>query len=222
MFSIKSLFAKHYAASITSVNISYMNDVHQLPGLKPLRKEFELRVPFRNKTASDLADDTVKRPDLRIDAISVKQPFALLGVLPSLPIILQYGQSTELVLRLKAPDVAYTGPLFIDMQAKMPDSLHIGISSVKLSSNGRTYALDDSAKSLYISKGDAIKQDVQALAILHEGDEVKEVSANAPFAVLKTSPQVPFKVNSSNSMIISVYLKAPDYNYSGPLELTFK
>ncbi|MEM0074378.1 MAG: hypothetical protein QXX70_00580, partial [Candidatus Micrarchaeaceae archaeon] len=114
-----------------------MNEVHQLQGLKVVQKEFEIRIPFHNKTASDLDIDNIKRPDLRIDAISVKAPFTLVSVSPSLPIIISYMQSTEIVLRLRAPDVAYSGPLFLEMQAKTPDAVHISINRVKLSAAGK-------------------------------------------------------------------------------------
>ncbi|MEM3216051.1 MAG: hypothetical protein QXS17_04000, partial [Candidatus Micrarchaeaceae archaeon] len=64
--------------------------------------------------------------------------------------------------------------------------------------------------------------DVQLLTILHEGDKVKTVRASAPFSVIKTEPQTPFEVASSNSFVVSIYLKSPDQNYSGPLEITFE
>ncbi|MEM0147190.1 MAG: hypothetical protein QXF85_01905 [Candidatus Micrarchaeaceae archaeon] len=199
-----------------------MNEVHQLQGLKVVQKEFEIRIPFHNKTASDLDIDNIKRPDLRIDAISVKAPFTLVSVSPSLPIIISYMQSTEIVLRLRAPDVAYSGPLFLEMQAKTPDAVHISINRVKLSAAGKSFTVEDSARSMYINKGDTIKQDVQLLTILHEGDKVKTVRASAPFSVIKTEPQTPFEVASSNSFVVSIYLKSPDQNYSGPLEITFE
>ncbi|MEM3781638.1 MAG: hypothetical protein QXT43_01590 [Candidatus Micrarchaeaceae archaeon] len=223
MFGIGKLFGKKgRAAEITSININYMGEVHQLNGLKLAQKEFEVKVPIHNKTASNLDVVGIKKPELRIDVVSAKAPFELVSVAPQLPITVPYMKSAELVIRLRAPDVSYTGPLYLIMQANTPDAVHIGISNIILHSAGKSYPIEDSARSFYVSKGDPIKQDVQLLSILHEGEEVKAVKANAPFSVLKTEPQTPFKITNKNSFIISMYLKPPDYNYAGPLEITFE
>ena len=99
------LFGGKHVANIISIKINYMNSVHELPGMKVKDKEFELKIPFKNKSAGELPSE-IKRPDLRIDEISVQNPFQLLDVSPQLPIVLHQGESTEITLKLKAPELA--------------------------------------------------------------------------------------------------------------------
>ena len=218
MLGLGRIFGKKYAANITSVNINYMNSIHELPGIKAKDKEFELKIPFKNKTASDLPEE-INRPDLRIDEITIQKPFQLLSVSPQLPIVLHYGESTEITLKLRSPELAYTGPLFINMQAKSPDAVHISISSVKLVREGRSFEIEDSSRSLYLAKGEVFKQDVQVRSIVHEGEMLNGIQVSKPFEFVKAGTALPVQVSGS-SFVLSIFVKAPDYNYSGPIEIT--
>ncbi|MGC8628904.1 MAG: hypothetical protein ACP5T4_01705 [Candidatus Micrarchaeia archaeon] len=212
------LFGGKHVANITSIKINYMNSVHELPGMKVKDKEFELKIPFKNKSAGELPSE-IKRPDLRIDEISVQNPFQLLDVSPQLPIVLHQGESTEITLKLKAPELAYSGPLLLNMQAKSQNAVHISISSIKLAREGRSVEIEGSSRSLYIEKGEVFKQDLQVRSVLHEGEMLNGIQVSKPFEFVKAGTALPVKV-LGDSFVISVFIKAPDYNYSGPLEIT--
>ncbi len=212
------LFGGKHVANIISIKINYMNSVHELPGMKVKDKEFELKIPFKNKSAGELPSE-IKRPDLRIDEISVQNPFQLLDVSPQLPIVLHQGESTEITLKLKAPELAYSGPLFLNMQAKSQNAVHISISSIKLAREGRSVEIEGSGRSLYIEKGEVFKQDLQVRSVLHEGEMLNGIQVSKPFEFVKAGTALPVKV-LGDSFVISVFIKAPDYNYSGPLEIT--
>ncbi len=206
-------------ANITSISINYMGSTHQLQGMKVFDSEFELRIPFKNKTASDLPED-IKRPDLRIDDIQVQSPFKLIDVKPQLPIVVPYGESTEILLKLKAPEIAYTGPLFLNMLAKSPDSIHVSISHVLLSKDEKSYEVESSQRSMYLQKGEVFRQDVQVMSVLDKGESISRVEVNKPFSLVKTEPQLPLNCDK-DSIVLSLFLKAPEFSYAGPLEVDF-
>lgn len=206
-------------ANITSIIINYLGSTHQLAGKEVYDKEFEIKIPFRNKLSSELEDQDVKKPDLRIDEVEVRPPFKLVSVAPSLPIVLPYGSSTELTLKFEAPEISYSGPLFLNFITKPQEDIHVSISRVVLSSGSASYAVEESSRSIYLQKRGAFKQEIQARAVLKPNSVIREIRVNKPFELSKTMPELPITVPSSDSFIISLYLIAPEFNYAGPLEI---
>ena len=105
------------------------------------------------------------------------------------------------------------------MQAKSQNAVHISISSIKLAREGRSVEIEGSGRSLYIEKGEVFKQDLQVRSVLHEGEMLNGIQVSKPFEFVKAGTALPVKV-LGDSFVISVFIKAPDYNYSGPLEIT--
>ncbi len=217
MFHIGSLFRNKGKGriNITSVKINYMGAVHELEGLSTNDKEFDIRIPFKNRISSEMGDN-VKKPDLRIDSISVNEPFELLHVSPELPISLPYGDSIMLVIKIKAPSLSYSGPLFLNMQVRSPELVHIGISTLRISMDGRNKELPIK-RDIYIVKSDVFKQEVDLAGVVNSGESVNAIKASPPFEVSNTLPPLPFTLQEGQK--ISIFIKAPNYNYAGPLEL---
>ncbi|MGC9156862.1 MAG: hypothetical protein ACP5GD_01595 [Candidatus Micrarchaeia archaeon] len=217
MFGFGSLFHKGRKSrfNITSIKINYMGAVHEIAGFSTNDNEFEVRIPFKNRIASDLGDD-VKRPELKIDAISVGSPFELLKA-PDLPIVLPYGNSTEIVLKIRAPGMRYTGPLFLNMLVKSSDLVHIGISVIRVSKEGKSKEIPV-RRDVYVAKSDTFKQEIDLSDVVNPGETVNAIKASPPFEISSTLPSLPFSLKEARK--VEVYIKAPSYNYSGPIELS--
>jgi len=218
---MKNPFGKRVKTKITSIDITYMGDEHRLNGLETNEPIFEVRIPFENKEIESGALEEIKKPDLHIDAVKIGKPFDLVSISPEPPIVVQYKKQTELVLKIKAPEIAYTGPLSIGFIANAKDIVHISINKIILRKGERSATIE-SVIDTQVQKGQVIKQDIQASALLSQGEQVTNVSASAPFAIVKTSPDVPFKINRQGSYIISLFIKVPNFSYAGPLEVEFK
>ncbi len=208
--------------SITAINISYMGDRHSLDGMQASGDVFEIRIPFQNRTGSDMLADEVKRPDLRIESASVSPPFELAGVSPGLPIAVKYMQSVSLVLKLRAPKVSYTGPIDIMLNDKAASTARLEISGMSAIRKGARTSLEELPSIANVQKGQVLRRDVQLYSFMKYGDVVKGISVNKPFEMSGSEPKAPFTVDKAGSFIVSVYILAPEYGYAGPLELTFE
>jgi hypothetical protein len=214
---------KRSAAStvITSISIDYLGDKHGLEGMRVNGSVFELKIPFQNKTGSDLLDESLKRPDLRVDTISVSQPFKLVGVSPKLPVVVKYGEGVTLVLKISAPALPYTGPLSVSLGEKASGMVRIQIDKMVALSKGQRFILEDAPSVLNVQKGQVLKRDIQMYKVMKYGDAVNGIGVNAPFVFSGAEPKPPFRIDKENSYIISVFVLAPEYSNTGPLEITF-
>lgn len=212
---------QEHTTSITAINISYMGDRHGLGGMQVAGDVFEIRIPFQNKTGSDMLADEVKRPDLRVESASVSQPFELIDVSPKLPVAVKYMASVVLVLKLRAPKVPYTGPMSVTLNEKAASVVRLEISKMAAIRNGQMTTLEEAPSIASVQKGQVLRRDVQLYSFMKYGDVVKGISVNKPFQMSGSEPKAPFTVDKEGSFIVSVYILAPEYGYAGPLELTF-
>ena len=210
------------ATSITTINIAYMGDRHSLGGMQAGGEVFEVRIPFQNRTGSDMLADEIKRPDLRVESASVSAPFELLDVSPKLPIAVKYMQSVVLVLKLRAPKIGYAGPMSITLNDKAASTARLEISRIAAVRNGQSYSLEDAPSIANVQKNQVLRRDVQLYRFMKYGDAVKGISVNKPFAMSGSEPKAPFTIDKADSFIVSVYVLAPEHSYSGPLEFTFE
>ncbi|MDE1874259.1 MAG: hypothetical protein KGI04_04045 [Candidatus Micrarchaeota archaeon] len=206
---------------ITSISIDYLGDKHGLDGMKVSGDTFELSIPFRNKTGSDLLDESLKRPDLRIDSISVSRPFELVEVKPGLPIVVRYQDGVDLTLKLRAPSIPYTGPLSVSLGEKTSGMVRVQIERMTAVYRGRKLVLEDAPSVLSVQKGQVLKRDVQLYKAMKYGDAVNAIGVSAPFVFSGSEPKAPFRIDKQDSFIISVFVLAPQESYAGPLEILF-
>ena len=182
---------------------------------------FEVRIPFQNKTGSDLLADNIKRPDLRVEDVNVSAPFELVDVDPKLPVSVAYRGSAEIRLRIRAPAVPYAGPLNITLGEKAGSMVRVEIQKIVGQAKGRKIDLEEAPSVLSVQKGQVLKRDIQLYKILGYGDAVSGISVSGPFVFSGSDPKPPFRIDKRSSFIVSVFVLAPDQSYAGPLEISF-
>ncbi len=212
---------KETTTTITNISIKYMGDAHGLDGMEVRGSVFELKIPFQNKTGSDLLADNLKRPDLKIEGISVSAPFKLVGVNPKLPVLVKYQEGVELKLKIKVPDLPYSGPLSINLGEKDASMVRVEIQKIVAISKNARVDLEEAPSVLSVQKDQVLKRDVQLYKVLKYGDIVNGIKVNDPFVFSGSDPKLPFRLDQENSFIVSIYVLAPEFSYAGPLELTF-
>jgi hypothetical protein len=205
---------------ITSISIDYQGDKHGLDGMKVNESVFEISIPFQNKTGSDLLDDSLKRPDLRIESASVSKPFELVDVSPKLPVAVKYKEGVTMKLRIRAPSVPYTGPMSVSLGEKSSGMVRVQIQKIIAVRNGVKTVLEEMPSVLSVQKGQVLKRDVQLYKMMKYGDKVSSIRVSPPFVMSGSEPPAPFRIDKENSFIISIFVLAPQDSYAGPLEIT--
>ena len=71
-----------------------------------------------------------------------------------------------------------------------------------------------------IGKGAEFEESVQMYRVLGYGAQVKSVTVNKPFEFVKTEPPLPFTIDDKSSFVVAFFIKAPAFDYAGPLEIT--
>ncbi len=199
-----------------------MGETHSLMGRDVREKVFEINLPFQNKIGNDLLPDMLKGPKLTLGRIDVSPPFQLLEVSPKPPVEIEYMAKTMFKLKIKAPDVTYEGPLAISFGNESKETVNINISRITLSSGETKVELENSSMTVNMQKGQIFKRSVQLYKIMSFNDAIRGVSLNAPFELVSTDPKMPLKLDRKDSYIMDLFIKAPDFSYSGTLDLVFK
>ncbi len=228
-FDLSGIFRKKHnkkvAVRITNINIRWLGAMHTLQGLESESRQFDISIPFHNRNESAEAissalGTSVAGDKVEIRDITVDPPFKLLGIEPSMPRTLASGESVAFKLRLEAPQQNYSGPLQVRFVDVPKEKVKVEINRVTLIRNGRKVDVENSELIMELGKNQMFKDSIQMYKILSLGDSVSKVNANAPFSFVSSDPPLPFKVDNENSYIVVFYIKAPETNYAGPLELT--
>ncbi|EQD46073.1 hypothetical protein B2A_09021 [mine drainage metagenome] len=230
-FSLSGIFKKSgkgkkaIAVRVTNINIRWIGSVHTLPGLESEKREFEISIPFHNRSegaemiknalGSSIIDDSVSIKD-----ISVDPPFKLLGIDPKPPIELANGKSMDFRLRVEAPEQNYSGPMQVRFADAPKEKVRVEINRVTLVRDGKRVDVENSELIMELGKGQMFKNSIQMYKILSLNDVVNRVAINKPFEFVSSDPKLPFKVDNGNSYIVVFYIQAPATSYAGPLELT--
>ncbi len=214
--------SKPEGVTLTSINLKLGADVHALNGREITEEVFRLDIPFQNKIGSGLLPSHLKGPDMTINDILVEKPFELLESSPKTPLNVPYMASMPFSLRIRAPKGSYSGPLSITFDTDSKDNVNIDVKKMTLIDGQRTADIEDTATNMILKKSQIIRRDIQVYKILKYGRRVEKVEINKPFEVVSTDPATPFTVDRKDSYIIKIFLKCPDFNYAGPMEITFK
>ena len=206
---------------LTSINLRFGSDVHALSGKEVEGQEFELEIPFKNTMGSGLLPDHLKGPGIKITSISTDVPFQILSTEPKTPISVDYLSSLVFRVRLRSPTTNYTGPVTISFNTESGDNVNIDLNKVVLVDGTLRVDIEDTASNMILKKSQIIRRDIQVYKILKYGRSVSAVKANDPFEVVSSEPSMPFIVDKKDSYVIKLYIKCPDFNYAGPLELSF-
>ena len=199
-----------------------MGETHSIAGRVVDQKIFEIEVPFQNKIGNDLLPDHLKGPKMTLNKISVSPPFELVESTPMPPVEIAYLSKTIFKIKIRAPDLTYEGPLVITFGNELADNVNLNIQGVVLFSKGQKTELENSGMVISMQKGQIFQRTLQLYKIFSLGDTVSTLHVNAPFEMVSTDPKIPLKVDKMDSYILTMFIKAPDYNYAGNLEFTFE
>jgi hypothetical protein len=217
------LFNKNKAkVTVTSINLRFMGETHSIQGRAVKEKIFQVEIPFQNKIGNDLLPDNLKGPSISLNRLTVAPPFQLVDFDPKLPVEIGYLSRTVFKLRVRAPDVTYEGPLAITFGNELADTVNLNIKAILLNTKGQQLELENSGMIISMQKSQIFKRTVQLFKIMKFGDSIAQISVNKPFELVSTEPTLPLTVNKKDSYILGIFIKAPDYNYAGNLEITFK
>lgn len=219
---IKGRPSRSGSISLTSINLKFGADVHAIAGREVKEQVFRLEIPFQNKMGSGLLPSHLKGPGITINDVLVERPFELVEASPKTPLSIPYLESTTFKLRIKAPAQNYSGPLSITFGTDSKDNVNIDVKKMTLVDGERKADVEETASNMILKRSQIIRRDVQAYKILKHGRRVEEVGINKPFEVVSTDPAVPFTIDRKDSYVIKVYIKCPDFNYAGPMEISFK
>ncbi len=209
------------ATTITSINIRLGGDVHSLPG-KDVSGIFDINIPFKNRLGNGLLPDNLKGPDITVSTISIEKPFELISIKPALPINVQYMSEENFALRIKPPDGSYNGPLFVKFGTGSSDNIDINVAKIVLVNGEKRADLESSAFNMNIKKGQVFRRDIQLYKILSFQQKISSVEASAPFSIVSTQPSVPLSVDVKDSYIVTLFIKCPEFNYAGDMEIVFR
>lgn len=207
--------------SITSINLKFLGDVHNISGKDVSNGVFELEVPFQNRLANDLLPDNLKGPSIRIGKIEIAKPFELVSVTPAPPVEIPYMTKTIFSFKIKTPNQPYSGPMTIDFGKEIKDEINLGIEKIVLEGHGRSVELEDSGKAMRVQKGQVFRKDIQLYKVLSYQDKIERIEVNKPFELMNTEPKVPFTIENKDSYIMALFFKVPDFGYAGKMTITF-
>ncbi len=230
-FNIGSIFNRKGSAqkiNITSINIKWRGSSHAMQGMEVKEKRFTITVPFQNKTQQDaLPFEALKErlkaqqaPPITISKIDVSDPFKLVSVEPNLPKSVQSGERAEFKIAIEAPDYTYAGPLTLSISADEVSMIKVQINKVILKTSTKSAEIENSGVILNMPRGNIFKNSVQMYKALTYGNTVRKVTISKPFEFVSCDPNIPFTIDDRNSYLVTFYIKGPDIDYAGPMEIT--
>jgi hypothetical protein len=224
-FNLGFMNKKSFNTVITDMKLKWKGETHKAPGLQTNNKIFDVEIPFHNRSdETDMLRHILKSSvieSIEIKTIKVAPPFKLVNVDPILPCTIKYGDKVDFKLSIEAPAYSYSGPLEIEFIENEPEKVRVEINKIVLISREKHVAIPHSEMAMSLRKSQIFKVNIQLYKILSYGDKVSSISAGVPFEFVSSLPGVPFSIDNKNSYVVTVFVKAPEVNYGGPLELTF-
>ncbi len=205
---------------LSGINIYWQGGMHSLKGISSKSNEFEISIPFKNKKEETLSFLKRKKKDAeRIERIEAGPPFKIVSIDPQLPVQISEGESTEIRVRLRGPDFGYSGPLTVKMYSPAEQRIHIEIPDVFLKRGQRRVKVNEHGEVYNLVKNQVFEVSAQMYRLLTVNDKVERVGVNKPFEFEGTEPKLPFTLTEVSSFVVTFMIKAPDFDYSGPLEI---
>ncbi len=210
-----------FTIKLSSIDIKFMGSVHAMPGITSTKNIFDINIPFQNKMGSGMLPENIKGPAVTLSAIKISSPFKVIGIEPSLPIKVGYMSRENIRITVEGPQMNYDGPIAIDFGNDTSDEVTLNISKYTLEFPGRKSDLENTAATIKIQKGQVFRKDVQFYKVGSYMSKVNSITINEPFELVSTQPAVPFVASTKDSFIVSVFIKAPEFNYSGDIKIGF-
>jgi hypothetical protein len=211
-----------YSGDITGISLYWKNSMHGLPGRKITEREFNVKIPFANKNYESLS--FLKKADTTeiVQGIEVRSPFKLVSVEPQLPASIKAGESVEFDIKVSAPEYNYNGPLVLKMVPKPVEMVHVELPDIMAVNGDKRVKVNEHGEVKSVEKGSNFEISMQMYRILTYNDTVTGVSVNKPFEFVGSEPKLPFTIDNKSSFVASFYIKAPEFDYAGTLELIFE
>ena len=213
--------------SITSLNLRWHGQMHAMDGFTPKERRFTVTIPFQNKTAQDkLPFEALKQkfkaeeqPPITISEMQLSDPFKLVSVEPKLPRGVASGEKVEFVVTVDGPDYGYSGPLTVMLNSEEAGMIKVQINKVIVTTPMKSVEIENSAVILNMPKGGIFKNSIQMYKAMSYGERVDKVTLEKPFEFVSCDHQIPFTINEPSSYLVTFYIKAPDIDYAGPMEI---
>ncbi|MCL4389382.1 MAG: hypothetical protein M1528_01650 [Candidatus Marsarchaeota archaeon] len=229
-FSISNLFKKKRDASVvvTSINLRWKGQMHALGGMQINEKRFTIAIPFQNKTQQDALQQYAalkekfkaqEVPPILISSIQLSDPFKFVSVEPALPITVKSGEKVEMKVTGEAPAYGYSGPITVTLSSSEARMVKIQINKVILTTERKSVEIENSGVILNMPPNGIFKNSIQMYKALSYGDVVTNVIASPPFEFEGAEPKLPFTISEPSSYIVTFFIKAPDVDYAGPMEI---
>ncbi|MGC8478723.1 MAG: hypothetical protein ACP5NE_02235 [Candidatus Micrarchaeia archaeon] len=219
-----NVFGRKKWASITQINLKYNGEIHSTEGVEAKGRVFTVTVPFTNRRYSNALVDAgiIKAGDfepVKIKSINALPPFKVISIEPQLPREIGLEERVEFKISIEAPDYSYSGPMTLEFVEQSKELVHLELTSVIVKAIGKEIVAESSMNMFNIPKNQIFQQNIQFLKILDYGTKVESITVDKPFEFEGSEPKLPFLINDASSFVVSLYIKAPDSNYAGPLTL---
>ena len=216
------LFKKGGASKVTNFNVYWKGKMHALPGMELKDKRFFYELPFKNSSTEDTLTflKTQKRAPEVIEKVEMGEPFKLVSVEPKPPISVEQGQSVTLKMVVDAPEYNYSGPAVIKLGTHAEAQVRVEIPAVVVKTNNKSVNVLEHGEIKVLPKGSEFEESVQMYRALGYGSKVASVKVNEPFTFVRSEPALPFTIDDKSSFVVAFVIRAPDFDYAGPLELT--
>ena len=208
---------------VKNVNVRWRGSFHSLQGISSKESRFVYKIPFKNTIEqNELLKDIAKeqKPDvMRIEGITVAQPFKLVSVEPNPPFEIKAGEKIEISLTIDGPEGKYSGPMSVSILENQPETVKIGVNKVILHRAGKDFEIDNSSIMMEIQKNMIFGNKIQMYKIMGFGDTANAIRVSPPFKFVSSNPKLPFTIDDKNSYIAELYIQAPESSYAGPLDV---
>lgn len=211
---------KNFLINIKNINIYWKGAIHTLKGVESDDKIFTVTIPFSNKNNNNLSflKKQEKTPEI-IKEINTTKPFRIVSVSPELPIEIPDSESKELGITVEGPDFNYSGVLTLKFKSKVEPKVHVELPDVYIIRGNKRVKANNSKQLYNLMKNQIFEVSVQMYRLLTFNDTVERVSVNKPFGFEGCSPKLPFRIDDKSSYVVTFMIKAPEFNYSGSLEI---
>jgi hypothetical protein len=212
--------------TITTINLKYRGQIYQMDGLKSEDSIFSVTIPFTNRQYSNYltdylsAEHIIKSGDFDpviMKSIEATQPFKVISVEPTLPTKIAPEERVEFKIKIQGPDINYIGPMTLEFIEENREFVHLEITNTSINFRGKEVIVDNSLNIMNLLKNGIFEEGIQLLRVLDYGTKIEAIDVAEPFKFEGSFPKPPFIINDRSSFILTIYIKAPPYNYSGPL-----
>jgi len=212
--------------SITAINLKYRGQMHSIGGLDSAESLFSVTIPFTNRPYSNYLTDylseenVIKAGDfdpINLKSIDAMPPFKVVSIEPKLPAKIGPEERVEFKIGIQGPEINYMGPMTLEFIEENREFVHLEITNTTLNFKGKEAIVDSELNILNLPKNSIFGEGIQLLRALDYGMKIESISVGEPFKFEGSFPKPPFTINDKGSFIVTIYVKAPASNYSGPL-----